>query len=438
MRDLLKIYVPIALLIAAAFALAYRFIDPAPPNHLRIAAGALGGGYDKYAENLKAVLARDGVTLEVLPTAGSLQNLTLLNSPGSGVDLALVQGGTGNHEAMPALRSIASLYYEPIWLFVRSTPPDRLSALKGRRIAMGADGSGTRQVADELLSASGVDNGNAVFVALGGKDAAAALKAGRVDAVFLVTSLRDPTVSDLSLSPGIGLVNLAEAEAYTRTFRFLSVVSLPKGMINLERNVPALDVNLLAPAAALVSREGLHPALVDLLVEATRGLSGSGDEFANPDEFPSAKHLDFPQTSEAKRALANGPNFLRRYLPFWAAVLVERMWILVLPLLTLMIPLIRMAPPTYRWQVRRKILRQYRELKRIEISARDIRRPEAREQALKALDQLQAEAGRLQIPTAFAEDLYHLRLHIDFVKRDLVASPEPSPGALSMSLRLPE
>jgi TRAP transporter TAXI family solute receptor len=419
MKDFLKIYVPIAILVAAGFALAYRFIDPAPPSHLRIAAGALGGGYDQYAENLKAALARDGITLDVLPTAGSLQNLTLLDAPRSGVDLALVQGGTGNREAMPALRSIASLYYEPIWLFVRGAPPDHLSALKGKRIAMGADGSGTRQVAAELLAISGVDNGNAVFIALGGKDAAAALKAGRIDAVFLVTSLRDPTVSDLGLSPGIGLVNLAQAQAYTRTFRFLSVVSLPKGMINLEKNVPAQDVNLLAPAAALVSRESLHPALVDLLIAATRSLSGSGDEFAEPEEFPSAKHLDFPQTSEAKRALANGPNFLRRYLPFWAAVLVQRMWILVVPLLTLMIPLLRMAPPTYRWQVHRRIHRHYKELKQIEASARDIRRPEARELALKALDRLQAEAGRLQIPNAFAEDLYHLREHIEFVKQTL-------------------
>jgi TRAP transporter TAXI family solute receptor len=419
MKDFLKVYIPIALLIAAGFALAYRFIDPAPPSHLRIAAGAPGGGYDQYAENLKAVLARDGITLDVLPTAGSLQNLTLLGAPRSGVDLALVQGGTGKPDAMPALRSIASLYYEPIWLFVRGAPPNRLSALKGRRIAMGADGSGTRQVAAELLAASGVDNDNAVFVALGGKDAAAALKAGRVDAVFLVTSLRDPTVSDLGLSPGVALVDLAQAQAYARTFRFLSVVSLPKGMINLEKNVPAQDISLLAPAAALVSRSSLHPALVDLLIEATRAISGPGDEFAEPEEFPSAGHLDFPLTSEAKQALANGPNFLRRYLPFWAAVLVQRMWILILPLLTLMIPLLRMAPPTYRWQVRRRILHQYRELRRIEVGARDIRRPQAREVALKALDRLQADAGRLQIPNAFAEDLYHLRQHIDFVKRTL-------------------
>lgn len=419
MRDFLKVYVPIALLIAAGFALAYHFIDPAPPNHLRIAAGAPGGGYDQYAARLKAALASNGVTLEVLPTAGSLQNLTLLDAPRSGVDLAIVQGGTGSPDAMPDLRSIASLYYEPVWLFVRGTPPDRLSALKGKRIAMGLDGSGTREAAAALLAAGGVDNDNAVFVALGGKDAAAALKAGRVDAVFLVTSLRDPTVADLSLSPGIGLVNLAQAQAYARTFRYLSVVSLPRGMIDLSKNVPAQDISLLAPAASLVSRSSLHPALVDLLIEATRGISGPGDEFAQPEEFPSAMHLDFPLTSEAKRALANGPNFLSRYLPFWAAVLVKRTWILILPLLTLVIPLLRMAPPTYRWQVRRRILRYYKELRRIETGARDIRRPEARELALKELDRLQAEAGRLQMPYAFAEDLYHLRQHIDFVKRTL-------------------
>jgi TRAP transporter TAXI family solute receptor len=419
MKDFLKVYIPITLLIGAGFALAYHYVNPAPPSHLRIAAGAAGGGYDQYAQRLKAALARDGVTLDVLPTVGSLQNLTLLDAPRSGVDLAFVQGGTGNPEAMPDLRSIASLYYEPVWLFVRGQPIDRLSSLKGKRIAMGLDGSGTRAAAAELLAASGVDGDNAVFVALGGKDAAAALKADRVDAVFLVTARGDPTVADLSLTAGIGLVNLSQAQAYARMFRFLSVVTLPKGMISLEKNLPAQDVSLLAPAAALVSRKNLHPALVDLLIEVTREISGPGDDFAQPEEFPSAKHLDFPLTSEAKRALANGPSFLRRYLPFWAAVLVERMWILILPLLTLMIPLLRMAPPTYRWQVRRRILRHYKELRRIETGARDMRHPAARELALKELDRLQAEAGRLQIPYAYVEDLYHLRQHIDFVKRTL-------------------
>ena len=427
MRDFLKVYVPIAILIVAGFALAYHYVNPAPPSHLRMAAGAQGGAYDQLARQYQAYLARNGVSLEILSTAGSLQNLTLLSSPTSGVDLAFVQGGTGDRKAMPGLRAIASLYYEPIWIFVRGAPPDRLSALRGRRIATGADGSGTRAAAEMLLAANGITADSASFVALAGKDAAAALKAGRIDAAFLVTSRQDPVVNDLALTPGIGLVSLAQAEAYARLFPFLSVVTLPKGLVSLDKNIPAQDVSLLAPAAALVARSSLHPALIDLLVAAAQEINGQGDDFGASGEFPSARHVDFPVSADARRALASGPPFLRRYLPFWAAVLVDRMWILVLPLLTLMIPLLRAAPPTYRWQVRRRIQRHYAELRRIEAQARDYRRPEALARAHEELDRLQASAGRIQLPLGFAEDLYHLRLHIDFVRRSLPVADAAAP-----------
>jgi TRAP transporter TAXI family solute receptor len=388
-----------------------------------MAAGAPGGAYAAFAKRYQAALAQNGITLDIVNTAGSMENLALLTAPQSGVDVAFVQGGTGDPAASPDLRSIASLYYEPVWLFVRGAAPERLSALRGKRIAIGVNGSGTRTAALMLLAANGVDGGNASLVTLGGKDAAAALKAGRIDALFSVGAARDPTVDDLMQTSGINLVDFSQAQAYSRQFRFLSVVTLPRGLINLDKDVPAHDYRLVAPAAALVARSSLHPALVDLFIAAATDIHGQGQDFEKPGEFPSDLHLDFPLSKEAARVLANGPTFLRRYLPFWAAILVERLWILILPLITLTIPLLRIAPPTYRWQIQRKILRRYRELRAIEARARETRHPGARAHLRDEVEALQAAAARLHLPLGFAGDLYQLRQDIDFVKRGLEQEP---------------
>jgi hypothetical protein len=199
-------------------------------------------------------------------------------------------------------------------------------------------------------------------------------------------------------------------------------VTLPRGLINLDKDVPTHDYHLVAPAASLVARSSLHPALVDLFIAAATNIHSSGQDFEKPGEFPSDLHLDFPLSKEATRVLANGPTFLRRYLPFWAAILVERLWILILPLLTLTIPLLRIAPPTYRWQIQRKILRQYRELRAIEAKAAMAHDPGERQALLNQVEQLQDAAASLHLPLGFAGDLYQLRQDIDFVKRGLAST----------------
>jgi TRAP transporter TAXI family solute receptor len=420
MKDFLKVYGPILLLIVAGFVVTWQFVAPAPPRHLRLAAGQPGGAYAEFAKRYQAALAENGITVEIVTTAGSVQNLALLNAPDSGVDVAFIQGGTGDPATEPGLRSIASLYYEPVWLFVRGAAPDRLSQLRGKRIALGIEGSGTRAVALLLLAANGIDSGDASLVTLGGKDAAAALKAGRIDALLSVGAARDPVIDDLMLTPGITLVDFTQAQAYSRQFRFLSVVTLPRGLVNLEKDVPNHDYHLVAPAAALVARDSLHPALIDLFLSAAGSLHGQGQDFERQGEFPSDLHLDFPLSKEAARVLANGPSFLRRYLPFWVAVFVERTWILILPLLTITIPLLRIAPPAYRWQIQRKILHRYRELRVIEAKARLARDPGERQVLLEKVEKLRRDAAELHLPVGFAGDLYQLRQDIDYVKQGLL------------------
>ena len=434
MSDFLKVYGPILLLIAVGFVVAYQFVDPAPPRTLTLATGSPEGAYHAYGERYREILARDGIAVTLVESAGTVENLARLdrpaNEPGA-VELAFVQSGVGDPASSPALVALASLYYEPLWVFVGGDRPvARLTALAGRRVAVGAEGSGTRFVALELLAANGISAGDDQGTALsdlGGGAAADALAAGELDAAVFVTAKYSPRLSDLLATPGIQLLTFERAAAYERRFRHLAVVTLPEGAIDLAANLPGADLTLLSPLATLVARDDLHPALIDLVLRAASEIHGGPGLFEEPGQFPSPHNVDFPLSDEAERYFQSGLPFLRRVLPFWAATLVERLWVLLLPALTLLIPLLRIAPPTYRWQVRRRIIRWYRDLRRLEAdlqAAAEAGDAAGLGEALAALERLQVESGRIAVPLAYADNLYNLRLHIEFVRRRYGQAPE--------------
>jgi len=279
-----------------------------------------------------------------------------------------------------------------------------------------------------LLAANGIEAGDARGTALsdlGGRAAAAALVAGEVDAAAFVTAKYRPLLSDLLARPEIRLLSFGRAAAYQRRYRYLAAVSLPEGAIDLAADLPADDIMLLSPLATLVARDDVHPALIDLVLRAASEIHGGPGLFEEPGEFPSPNNVDFPLSDEAERYFQSGLPFLRRVLPFWAATLVERLWVLLLPALTLLIPLLRIAPPTYRWQVRRRIVRWYRELRRLEEelqAATEAGDRGALRASLAEVDRLQVEIGRISVPLAYADDLYNLRLHTEFVHRRFAAA----------------
>ena len=289
MGDFFKVYGPIVLLVALGFLAAYQFVDPAPPREITLATGSESGAYHAYGLRYRDILARDGIEVKLVATAGSVENLDLLASDegggpsGSGdtrVDLAFVQSGIGTPAGFPNLVALASLYYEPLWVFTRaSEAPGRLNALAGRRLAVGAEGSGTRFVALQLLAANGIgqDGDGTKIEALGGSEAIAALQTGLVDAAFLVTAQGNRLLSELLEQQGIGLMSFERAEAYARRFPHLSAVSLPEGVLDLANNIPAMEMTLVSPVATLVSREDLHPALIDLVMRAAQEIhAGQG------------------------------------------------------------------------------------------------------------------------------------------------------------------
>lgn len=413
-RERLYLFGPAALLTAAAFAVAYHFVEPAPPRRFTLATGRADGAYHRFGLHYRALLAREGITVELRPTSGALENVRLLADPASGVDAAFVQGGIRGAGDGAGLASLASLYFEPLWVFSRSPGigPD-LAALRGRRLAVGPDGSGTRVLSLLLLEANGVTPAIARLSPLAGLDAVRALGRGEVDAAFIVAGAGSETVRAASRVPGARLLSFPRADAYTGRFPFLSKVVLPRGALDLEADVPPRDTVLLAPAASLVVRPGFHPALSDLLLMTAGAIHGGPGLFQRAGQFPSAGHVDLPLSDDARRFHRNGPPLLARYLPFWTATFVDRVKVLLLPLVALMIPLARIVPPIYRWRVRARIYRWYRDLERVDLALAAGASPAG---LAGELDRIEGEVRQLAVPLGYRESVYHLRVHLDLIR----------------------
>jgi TRAP transporter TAXI family solute receptor len=412
LRYQLAIFGPAALVVIVAFVVAYQFIQPAPPDRVVMATGSPEGAYHAFARRYAAYLADEGITLELRPSNGSIDNLQSLAD--GEVGLALVQGGSDETFDGAGLTSLGSVYYEPLWLFHRADLSfDRLGDLQGYRVAAGPTGSGTRALALRLLRDNGVDT--TAVSSLGGGEAVDALQSGGLDAVFLVISARSELIDRLLRDPRVRPFDFARAPAYTRRYGFLSALTLPEGVVDLAGNVPSRPVRLLAPTANLVAHPDLHPAVVDLVLQAATRVHREPGWFAGRGEFPKPEQLAFPLNPDAERYYEHGPPLLQRYLPFWAASLVDRLKIMLLPLLVLMLPLFRIMPPLYTWRMRARIYRWYDQLERAELDLQTGRRE--RPWFMGELDRIEREVQQIQVPLSFSDQLYHLREHIELVRK---------------------
>jgi TRAP-type uncharacterized transport system substrate-binding protein len=428
LRDLLTVGLPALALLVGGFWLAAQFIKPAPPDYLYISSGAQGGSYEVYAERYRQVLARNGVELRDQPSAGSMENLKRLLDEKDDTEVALVQSGTANGVNVNTLFSLGYLYYEPLWVFYRGEREwDRLTQLKGRRIAVGAEGSGTRKLALQLLEANGVDAKNATLLPLGGLSAVAALQDRTADVVFLVGAERSAAVWSLLYAEGVRLMSFAHADAYTRLFPHLARLTLPQGAIDMTRNIPARDVTLVSPMATLVAHESTHPALVQLLLQAAQEVHGEAGIFQRPGEFPRAGAADFPLSPDAERFYKSGKPLLQRYLPFWAANLIDRMVVMLVPIFALLIPILKFAPPLYSWRVRSRIYRRYGELKFLEAEVEANPERHSRAEWLEKLDRIEADVHHIPTPLAFTDMLYTLRAHLDLVRATILRRTPGTP-----------
>jgi TRAP-type uncharacterized transport system substrate-binding protein len=429
-HDVVLIGLPALLLLAGGFWLAAQFVRPAPPHQLILSSGSEGGGYQRFAARYQEILARNTIELVERPSAGSVENLQRLRDPAETVDAGFIQGGTASvsDEDREQLVSLGGLYYEPLWIFyrgelARQTPGkylDRLSQLKGRRIAIGAVGSGTHKLARDLLESNGLAAAPTQLLDTDGLAMAEDLRNGRIDAAFVVGPSQSAVVWRLLFAPNIQLMSLTHAEAYARLFPQLQRLTLPRGAIDLVRDVPPQDVFLLASTATLAVRKDTHPALIDLLLQAASEVHGEAGVFQKPHEFPRANEVDFPLAPEAQRYYKSGKSFLQRYLPFWLATLIDRMIVLLVPVVALLIPIMKFAPPLYGWRVRSRIFRRYGELKLLENELELDATRHTRAEWLARLDEIEDEVNHLPAPLRFSDMLYTLRGHIGLVRSSIL------------------
>lgn len=421
-REMLLVAVPALIVLGGALWFLLQLVQPAPPTRVSIATGGSSGAYFGFAKRYADVLKRSGVILDVKASSGSIENARLLADPSSGIDLALLQGGITTSRETPGIVSLGRAFLEPLWVFYRGADPiDMLHQLRGKRIGIGPEGSGTRHLALSLLARNEIDANAATLLPATGKAAAEALAAGELDAVFLAMAPESPVVQALVRDPQVRLMSFAQAEAYSRTMPYLQRVVLPRGGFDLVRNIPDRDVQLVAPVAAVVAREGLHPAVVGLMIDAMREVHGKGGLFHRFGDFPQATDPELELADDVERYYKAGPSFLKRWLPFWLATFIERMLVLALPVAGLVIPMAKGLPFLYKWRVKRRLLYWYARLKVLEAQVSADPAGRGIDGQRREIERIDQSVSTIPVPLGFSEEYYNLRSAIDLVRQRIFA-----------------
>jgi len=434
-RDLIFTAGPFVLIAVALLAAAYAILDPAPPKRVVLATGPELSAYAKWGELYAAELRRFGLQVELRPTMGSLQNRRLLRDPKEKVDVAFVQGGSNDStqaandkkkDEMEELVSLGTVAYDPVWIFYRAESAKKLgkearvsaiAQLRGWHVNVGVRGSGTPGITNRIFAANSVERDELKRSNLDETSAVVSLLEGALDAAVLVSPPESQMVQMLLQTPGIRLYEYAQAESYARRYPFLSPVILPRGVVDIARDVPSADITLIATTTSLLARENIHPALVQLFVQAASRVHSGPGWIARAGTFPNARQSEFPLAKDAARYYQSGPPFLQRYLPFWLANLIDRMWVALFSIVAVLIPLSRLVPPLYEFRIRSRIFRWYRNLRQIESDHK--LGEKTPEELLAALDRLEARVAAVAVPLSYNDELYSLRTHIELVRERL-------------------
>lgn len=423
-----------ALLGVVALSIAlFLYFDSATPNTITITTGPVGSSYQRSAEKYKKILAKEGITLKVIPSEGSVDNLKKLLNPKIAVDVGFVQGGQVNGANVDNLVSLGSVNYQPVLIFYRGKPKTLLSEFKGQRLDIGQKGSGTHEIALTLLKANGIEPGSdTVLVESPPAAPLQALLENQVDALFVMgDSTASDSIRQLLRSQDINLFNVSQADGYTRRFNYLNKLEMPKGAIDFGKNLPAEDVSLIGPTVELVARNTLHPALSDALLEAAHQVHSNAGLFRKRGEFPAPQEHEFRISSDATRYYTTGKSFLYRTFPFWLASLINRIIAFVVPLALLLIPAFKIVPAIYRWRMQSRIYPWYETL--LEIEREAFKAPidsKSLEKLLEKLNHIEFTINTLKVPASYGDMFYGLRGHIGFVRERLLA--------LKTSIKKPE
>ena len=407
-------------LTAGLTGLIFAVFSPTPPRSVKMAVNPQGSYSAEVVHQYRALLAKDGIDLKLVPSAGAVQSLALLQDAKSGVSVAIIPSGIINEHKSPELTSLGTLFYEPLWCFSKSRVIRTYEDLAGLNISIGPEGSGAHTLSEEFLARVGiVDGKSAKLFSWPAEKAAAALLNGEIDAAILLDTFEAPVVHELLTAKDVTVNSVTRADAFVALYPFLNKLTLPAGVADMKNNRPSSDVILLATEANLVVRSDLHPAIQYRLLEAASHLHSRARLFQTAARFPAAEANDLPLSVHARQFYKTGPPFLQRHLPFWLAVLVQQLLVLLIPIVGVAYPILQFSPRLYNWIQQRRIYMLYSELTRIEAEMVSALSQSDSKDLLQRLDQLDHRANRLSLPQPYLPLLYSLKLHISMVRQQI-------------------
>lgn len=422
--------------IAALVGAVFYYVAPPPPMSITMSSGFPNGGYDSFAEKLKEELATQGFELNIVRSSGSQENAQRLLDPESGIHIALLQSGQElllEEDERAQLFSLGAMYQEPLWLFVRKgVEVETLNDLNNLRVAVGSAKGGVSLIVRPLLQASGIDveNLGKNWHEYTGPKAAEELLAGKLDAVFLMVPPENQFIQTFATHPDVELFHFDQAAAYERRFPFVSGLEVSRGLLSLSDDLPHRDLTTLSSRALLVINENFHPALTPLFLASARKIMAPGTLLDDPDTWPLEDRDAFPMLDEAEYFYSKGLPMLQRYLPFRIASLADRYIILLFPLLMVLFPLFKVAGPIYRWRIRSRIYRWYKDLRHTE--KRLLKHSDSVDvnEEISRLQLIQQDLAKVEVPLAYTHELYELHLHVRYVLQRLQQLQEPDNSAL--------
>ena len=403
--------------------LTFVLFRPTPPRSVTMAIDPEGSFNAIVAKRYRELLARDGIELKLVPSAGAVESVARLQDPNSNLSIAIIPSGITNEHKSPDLISLGTLFYEPLWSFSRGRVLRSHQDLAGLRISIGPEGSGSHVLSTEFLARVGIINHkSATLLSLSTQDSAARLLGGEIDAAIVLEAWETPVVHELLTAKDVNLDGVPRADAFVALYPFLHKLTLPAGVAEMRENRPPNDVALLATKASLVVRRDLHPAIQYRLLEAASQVHSVAGLFHAAGQFPAPEVIDLPLGTHARQFYKTGPPFLQRHLPFWLAVLVQQLLVLLVPVVGVIYPLLRFSPAIYSWLQHRRIYKLYSELMVLEgeMASSPL---DHTQNYVERLNQLEERASRLSLPMAFQPLLYALRLHVGVVRQRIEKSP---------------
>jgi TRAP-type uncharacterized transport system substrate-binding protein len=418
-RLLVMAAIIVAALTAFGIWLTFSLLRPTPPRFVLMAVDPEGSYGAELGKRYRELLARDGIDLRLVATAGAVDNVTRLRDPKSDISIAIIPGGVTKQQDSPGLVSLGTLFYQPLWLFSNEQHLESLVQLRNRRISIGPEGSASHLLALEFLArADVIDQKSATVLSLTPEEASAKLRSGDIDAAIILGALETPVVRELLMAKEIHLASIRRVDAWVALYPFLYKLVLPTGVADMAENRPPADVPLISTKASLVVRSDLHPAIQYLLLEAASQIHSQSGVFHKTGQFPAPESIDLPLSGHARQYYKTGPPFLQRNLPFWLAVLVQQVLVLLLPVVGVLYPLLRVSPKLFMSIQTRRVYRLYSELRLLERESASAGSIKDDKNFIERLDRLEDRVSRLWVVPSLRPQLYDLRLHIQLVREE--------------------